>query len=229
VVVENIHRHIELGETRFQAAILGARELGVPIIAMTTTLVAVYAPIGFMQGLVGTLFTEFAFALAGTVLISGTVALTLSPMLSSKILHVSAEPGRFERGVEYFFTGLANRYQRLLHNTLNYIPITVVFGLLILVSIYFMFITSQKELAPVEDQSVLLFQATAPQTATIDYTESYMHQVAHIFDTIKEYGQSFILIGQGVIPLPLSAASKCRRPRSARAASSKSARNCRAN
>jgi len=172
----------------------------VPIIAMTTTLVAVYAPIGFMQGLVGTLFTEFAFALAGTVLISGVVALTLSPMLSSKILHVSSEPGRFERGVENFFTGLANRYQSLLHNTLDYIPVTIVFGLLILVSIYFMFITSQKELAPVEDQSVLLFQATAPQTATIDYTESYMKQVAKIFDTIKEYGQSFILIGRGGDP-----------------------------
>jgi multidrug efflux pump len=200
VVVENIHRHTELGETRFQAAIKGARELAVPIIAMTTTLVAVYAPFGFMHGLVGTLFTEFAFALAGAVLISGIVALTLSPMLSSKILHVSSEPGPFERGVERFFTGLANSYQNLLHNSLNYVPVTIVFGLLILASIYFMYITSQQELAPEEDQSVLLFQATAPQTATIDYTESYMKQVAHIFDSIKEYGQSFILIGRGGDP-----------------------------
>ena len=200
VVVENIHRHIELGETRFHAAIKGARELGVPIIAMTTTLVAVYAPIGFMQGLVGTLFTEFAFALAGAVLISGIVALTLSPMLSSKVLKDVGEPGPFERRVEGFFTGLASAYRRMLHNSLNYVPVTIVFGLLILASIYFMFITSQKELAPIEDQSVLLFQATAPQTATIDYSKAYTKQVAKIFDSIPEYGQSFILIGRGGDP-----------------------------
>ncbi|MEX2523527.1 MAG: efflux RND transporter permease subunit [Gammaproteobacteria bacterium] len=200
IVVENVHRHIELGESRFQAAIKGARELGLPIIAMTTTLIAVYAPIGFMEGLVGTLFTEFAFALAGAVLISGVVALTLSPMLSSKVLKDDSEPGPFERAVEHFFVGLADRYQRLLHNSLNYVPVTIVFGLLILVSIYFMFITSQNELAPVEDQSVLLFQATAPQTATIDYTESYMQQVSDIFKSIPEFLQSFILIGQGGNP-----------------------------
>lgn len=200
IVVENVHRHIELGESRFQAAIKGARELGLPIIAMTTTLIAVYAPIGFMEGLVGTLFTEFAFALAGAVLISGVVALTLSPMLSSKVLKDDANPGPFERAVEHFFVGLANRYQRLLHNSLNYVPVTIVFGLLILVSIYFMFITSQNELAPVEDQSVLLFQATAPQTATIDYSTSYMHQVSDIFKSFPEFLQSFILIGQGGNP-----------------------------
>ena len=200
VVVENIHRHIELGESRFQAAIKGARELGLPIIAMTTTLVAVYAPIGFMEGLVGTLFTEFAFALAGAVLISGIVALTLSPMLSSKVLQDSKQSGPFERRVEWFFTGLARGYQHMLHNTLDYIPVTIMFGLVILASIYFMFITSQNELAPTEDQSVLLFQAMAPQTATIKYSEAYMHQVADIFSTIPEYQQSFILIGQGGNP-----------------------------
>ena len=200
VVVENIHRHLELGESRFQAAIKGARELGLPIIAMTTTLVAVYAPIGFMEGLVGTLFTEFAFALAGAVLISGIVALTLSPMLSSKVLHSSRQSGRFERGVEWFFNGLAHRYQRLLHNTLDYKPVTIVFGLLILASIYPMVMFSQNELAPAEDQSVLLFQARAPQTATVEYSTAYMHQVAEIFKTIPEYQQSFILIGQGGNP-----------------------------
>ncbi|MGD8498597.1 MAG: efflux RND transporter permease subunit, partial [Chromatiales bacterium] len=112
VVVENVHRHIENGLTRFDAAIKGARELALPILAMTTTLVAVYAPIGFMGGLVGTLFTEFAFALAGAVLISGVVALTLSPMLASRVLKDSGKEGRFEHAVERFFTGLANRYRR---------------------------------------------------------------------------------------------------------------------
>ena len=96
VVVENVHRHIEMGKSRYQAAIDGARELGLPIIAMTTTLVAVYAPIGFMGGLVGSLFTEFAFSLAGAVLISGVVALTLSPMLSARVLKAHGQQGRFE-------------------------------------------------------------------------------------------------------------------------------------
>ena len=105
IVVENVHRHIEMGESRFEAALDGARELAMPIIAMTTTLVAVYAPIGFMGGLVGTLFTEFAFTLAGAVLISGVVALTLSPMLSSKVLKSHGQQGRFEQWVEHFFNG----------------------------------------------------------------------------------------------------------------------------
>ncbi|MDN5936599.1 MAG: efflux RND transporter permease subunit, partial [Nitrosospira sp.] len=138
IVVENIHRHIESGASRFKAAIDGARELGLPIIAMTTTLVAVYAPIGFMGGLVGSLFTEFAFTLACAVLVSGVVALTLSPMLSSKVLATAGKAGRFERFVEHFFTGLARRYQSLLHHSLNYLPVTVVFAVAMLGSIYFM-------------------------------------------------------------------------------------------
>lgn len=200
VVVENIHRHIEDGAGRLQAAIQGARELGLPIIAMTTTLVAVYAPIGFMGGLVGTLFTEFAFALAGAVLISGVVALTLSPMLSGKILKVSRNPGPFERGVERFFTRLASGYQRLLHNSLNYVPVTMVFAAVMLGSIYFMFATSQKELAPTEDQSILFFSATAPQTATIEYDKAYTRQIVDAFETVPEYRESFFLLGPGSDP-----------------------------
>jgi len=123
IVVENVHRHIEEGKPRFEAALMGARELALPIIAMTTTLVAVYAPIGFMGGLVGTLFTEFAFALAGAVLISGVVALTLSPMLSSKVLKPHGQQGRFEQWVEHWFTGLAARYQRMLHGMLDALPV----------------------------------------------------------------------------------------------------------
>ncbi len=200
VVVENIHRHIEQGESRFQAALTGARELGLPIIAMTTTLIAVYAPIGFMGGLVGTLFTEFAFALAGAVLISGVVALTLSPMLSSKALKANAQPGPFERGVERFFRALAARYQRVLGRSLDYVPVTIVFGAVVLVSIYFMFVTSQGELAPTEDQSILFFQGTAPQTATIDYTEAYTRQIVDAFETVPEYHESFFLLGRGGDP-----------------------------
>ena len=197
IVVENVHRHIEQGETPLKAALDGARELAMPIISMTTTLVAVYAPIGFMGGLVGTLFTEFAFALAGAVLISGVVALTLSPMLSSRVLKASSGEGRFERAVEHFFNGLADRYRRALQGSLDTLPVTLVFAAVVLFSIYFMFVTAQSELAPDEDQSILFFQATAPQTATIDYNEAYIRQIVSLFESVPEYDKSFILAGFG--------------------------------
>ena len=195
VVVENVHRHIEEGKSKLDAAILGARELGLPIIAMTTTLVAVYAPIGFMGGLVGTLFTEFAFSLAGAVLISGVVALTLSPMVSAYVLKPSGNKGRFETAVEHFFDGLSNSYQRLLHSLLDTPAVILTFGLVILLSIYAMFITSKQELAPTEDQSILFFQAKAPQTATREYNELYVKDILAKFESVPEYDKSFILIG----------------------------------
>jgi multidrug efflux pump len=197
IVVENVHRHIEQGETPLKAALDGARELAMPIISMTTTLVAVYAPIGFMGGLVGTLFTEFAFTLAGAVLISGVVALTLSPMLSSRVLKGSSGEGRFEHAVEHFFNGLADRYRRALRSSLDTLPVTLVFATVVLLSIYFMFVTAQSELAPDEDQSILFFQATAPQTATIDYNEAYIRQIVALFESVPEYDKSFILAGFG--------------------------------
>jgi multidrug efflux pump len=197
VVVENVHRHVEMGQSRLDAALRGARELALPIIAMTTTLVAVYAPIGFMGGLVGTLFTEFAFALAGAVLISGVVALTLSPMLASKVLKPYGQQGRFEQWVEHWFERLASGYQRRLHGTLESLPVTLLFALVVLVSIYFMFTTSKSELAPVEDQSILFFQATAPQTATLEYDEAYTREIEAAFKSVPEYHESFFLLGRG--------------------------------
>lgn len=196
VMVENIHRHIEEGQPRLQAALQGARELGLPVIAMTTTLVAVYAPIGFMGGLVGTLFTEFAFTLAGAVLVSGVVALTLSPMMSSKVLK-EGRAGRFERMVERFFNGLASYYQRLLHKVLEYPSSILLFAVLVLVSIYFMFMLSAKELAPTEDQSILFAIATGPQTATLQYNETYARELIKQFETIPEYKESFLIMGFG--------------------------------
>jgi multidrug efflux pump len=197
IVVENVHRHIEMGKSRFDAAIDGARELGLPIIAMTTTLVAVYAPIGFMGGLVGTLFTEFAFSLAGAVLISGVVALTLSPMLSSKVLRPAGNPGRFERMVEGFFTWLSGFYLRRLQGALDYLPATMLFAAAVLGSIWFMFNTSKAELAPTEDQSILFFQAVAPQTATLEYNEVYTREIIEAFEQVPEYHESFLLLGFG--------------------------------
>jgi multidrug efflux pump len=197
VMVENIHRHIEAGQSRMQAAILGARELGLPVIAMTTTLIAVYAPIGFMGGLVGTLFTEFAFSLAGAVLISGVVALTLSPMMSSRFLKEAGHPGRFELAVEHFFNALATLYQRLLHKILEFPGAIAMFALLVLVSIYLMFMLTNKELAPTEDQSILFTIATGPQTATLHYNETYSRELIKQFESIPEYKESFLIMGFG--------------------------------
>ncbi len=197
VVVENVHRHIENGEARMSAALHGARELALPIIAMTTTLVAVYAPIGFMGGLVGTLFTEFAFTLAGAVLISGVVALTLSPMLSGKVLKPAGEQARFEQWVEHLFGRLSQAYQDALRRSLDWLPVTLVFAAVVLGSIYFMFSASQNELAPTEDQSILFFQALGPQTATLEYNEAYTRQIVELFEEVPEYHESFFLLGFG--------------------------------
>ena len=197
IVVENVHRHIEAGETKMQAALLGARELAMPVIAMTTTLVAVYAPFAFMGGLVGTLFIEFAFTLAGAVVVSGVVALTLSPMLSAAVLKPHGQEGRFEQFVEGFFTRLANGYRKLLHSTLETVSVVVVFAVVVLLSIYFMFVTTPSELAPTEDQSILFFQARSPQTATLEYNEAYADKIQAAFETIPEYHESFYLLGFG--------------------------------
>jgi len=196
IVVENVHRHVQMGKTRFQAAIDGAREISMPIIAMTTTLIAVYAPIGFMEGLVGTLFTEFAFALAGAVLVSGVVALTLSPMLSGKVLHRKDEPGRFEAAVERFFQRLAAAYQRRLSSTLNFLPVTMIFAFVVLVSIYFMFVSTPNELAPTEDQSIMFLSGRMPQTATIEYNEIYTTELVERLGTLPEQHNSFLFMGR---------------------------------
>lgn len=199
VVVENVHRHITDGKPPLEAALVGARELWLPIIAMTTTLVAVYAPIGFMEGLVGTLFTEFAFSLAGAVLVSGIVALTLSPMLSSRILSASP-PGRFERGVEHFFGWLTQRYHRTLERNLRYWPAFVGFAFVVLLSMFPMYLLSQNELAPNEDQGILFVSARGPETATIDYTKRYTQDVLKTYQSIPEYYESFFILGFGGSP-----------------------------
>ena len=195
IMVENVHRHIEQGESRFDAAINGAREMAVPIIAMTTTLVAVYAPIGFMGGLVGSLFTEFAFTLAGTVIISGVVALTLSPMLSGKILKPHGNPGRFERLVERSFGGLANGYKSALSALMDTKSVVIFFALVVLASIYFMVMMSQNELAPTEDQGILFYQGLAPQTATLDYLQEHGEEVLERMEQVPGYNEDFMILG----------------------------------
>ncbi|QCF26714.1 efflux RND transporter permease subunit [Hydrocarboniclastica marina] len=195
IMVENVHRHIEAGESRYQAALHGAREMAGPIIAMTTTLVAVYAPIGFMGGLVGSLFTEFAFTLAGTVVISGVIALTLSPMLSGKVLKPHGTASGFESFVERTFNGLAAKYKSALTSSMQTISVVIFFAVVVLVSIPFMVMFSQNELAPTEDQGILLYQGLAPQTATLDYLQKYGEEMQDRFETLPGYDETFMLLG----------------------------------
>lgn len=200
VVVENVHRHIQQGKTPLAAAQDGARELAMPIISMTTTLLAVYLPIAFMGGLAGILFTEFAFSLAGAVLISGIVALVFSPMLASKVLNGSDEPEKFEMWVESIFERLAKSYQNALRSSLNFLPVFLMFSAIIVVSIFFMFTTSKTEMAPNEDREVVNIQIKAPETATLEYSTSYIRQVVDIVQGIPEHIRHFILIGGGGTP-----------------------------
>lgn len=198
VVVENVHRHIELGETPMQAAILGARELGLPIIAMTTTLVAVYAPIGFLGGLIGTLFTEFAFSLAAAVLVSGVVALTLAPMLAGRVLHDKEHPGRFELLAEKWFDALSRFYKKGLHWVLEYPSSVLAFAIVVLLCLYPMFMLSQQELAPEEDQGFLFAMGHGPQTATLNYNKAYTNELVDIVEKLydtHEYDHSFLTLG----------------------------------
>ena len=171
VVVENIHRHIEEGMQPFEAALAGAREIAVPVISMTITLAAVYAPIGFVSGLTGALFREFAFTLAGAVVVSGVIALTLSPMMASKLLKHDQSSGRFVRFLDRTFDGLRRRYERRLHRTLNFRPVTLLILAGVIAATGIMYVTTQKELAPEEDQGILFNIVKAPQTANLDYLE----------------------------------------------------------
>lgn len=200
VVVENVHRHIQEGKTPLAAAQDGARELAMPIISMTTTLLAVYLPIAFMGGLAGILFTEFAFSLAGAVLISGIVALVFSPMLASKVLNGSDEPEKFEMWVETIFNNLAKIYQNALRASLSFLPVFLMFAVVIVISIFFMFTTSKEEMAPTEDREVVNIQIKAPETATLEYSTSYIRQIVGIVQGIPEHIRHFILIGGGGTP-----------------------------
>lgn len=194
VVVENIHRHIESGKTPLEASILGAREIATAVIAMTITLAAVYAPIGFMGGLTGALFKEFAFTLAGSVIISGIVALTLSPMMCSKLLK-QGDATAMTQYVDKKFETFKNHYQSLLHKVLNERQSVLLVAFSILLSIYFLYRYTASELAPVEDQSAIFVQATAPAYANIDYTNKYTKPIQAIFSQFPETENYFLVNG----------------------------------
>jgi multidrug efflux pump len=195
VVVENIYRHIEEGKTPREAALVGAREIASPIITMTITLAAVYAPIGFIGGLTGALFTEFAFTLAGAVIISGILALTLSPMMCSKVLTNKVMDERFVIMIDKFFDKVRSFYTRRLTATLKYRPVTIVFAAIILISCYFLATTTQTELAPKEDQSALWIMLTGPKSANIDYMNKFTSPLHEIFDELPQTQDYFVING----------------------------------
>ena len=196
IVVENIQRHMEGGMSKFQAAIQGARELANPIIAISIVLIAVYVPIGFMSGLTGALFTEFAFTLAGSVAISAIVALTLSPMMCSKFLKLNSNKTEgFVAFVDRQFEALRQRYQQVLQDSLQTLLVTVVFSILIFISIALLYATSKSELAPIEDQGVIISQLTASPNATLGQTQLYANEVYKLYKTFPETERVFQLDG----------------------------------
>jgi len=194
VMVENIERHLHMGKKPYQAAIDAARELIAPIIAMTITLATVYTPVALQGGLTGSLFREFAFTLAGAVFISGVVALTLSPMMGSKLLR----EGDTEKG----FAGFINRqfekvrllYMRMLGSTLNYRPVVLTLWLIVVALIFPFYMFSQKELAPAEDQSFLFAILQASANSTIEQTKLFANQVDEIYRSVPEFVASFQIV-----------------------------------
>ena len=198
IVVENVSRHLEEGMGRIEAAIAAARELGGPIIAMTVVLAAVYVPIGFQSGLTGALFAEFAFALVGAVTVSGVVALTLSPMLCSRLLKPPDAEGtgweaRLTRFIDRSFSRLRGAYERRLHSSLDTLPVTLVFALIVLSSIYFLFSSAKTELAPMEDQGVVITQSISAPNSTLQQRQLYSREVYRIFAAHPETEHVFQL------------------------------------
>ncbi|OGT46696.1 MAG: multidrug efflux protein [Gammaproteobacteria bacterium RIFCSPHIGHO2_12_FULL_38_11] len=197
IVVENVHRHIEDGVTPFKAALMSAKELTKPIVAITVVLISVYLPIGFMGGLTGALFTEFAFTLAAAVTVSAVIALTLSPMMCSRLLkpHVEKTENRallfINNQIEYMTTKYHNGIKRVL----QFLPVVIVFAVVILLSNIYLFASSSSELAPQEDQGIIMAQTITSANASIDQMAIYSKQVANIFSSYSETQNTFQING----------------------------------
>ena len=191
VMVENVERHLHLGKPPFRAAMDAARELVGPIIAMTITLAAVYAPIGIQGGLTGALFREFAFTLAGAVIVSGIVALTLSPMMGSKLLRQGDTERGFAGIINRNFDRVRNLYTRTLSGTLRYRPVVLTLWAIVAALMIPFYMFSQRELAPNEDEGVVFSVLQAPANATIDQTNLFARQVYDVYHSLPEMGATF--------------------------------------
>ena len=200
VVLENIYRHIEEGLDPFSAAIKGVREISFAVIAMTMTLAAVFAPLAFTPGRTGKLFGEFALALAGAVVVSGFVALTLAPMLSSKFLRHNPNPSWFDRSMERVLTGLSNGYESLLTLILNrarWVVVLVMVGSG--VGIAMIYPTMKQELSPLEDRGVILATVNAPDGSTLEYTDRYARSLEKFGQAYPEFDRIFANIGNPTV------------------------------
>jgi multidrug efflux pump len=195
IVVENIDRHMKEGVTPFSSAIQGARELGGPILAMTVVLVAAYLPIAFQSGLTGALFTQFAFTLVGAITVSAIIALTLSPMMCSRIFNEKMEEGRFACLVDRGFSRVRSGYQRMLTSWLETWPVLIVLLVLLLASLPYLFATSTSELAPQEDLGFVAYQLIGPPDATTQQMETYSQQALALGKSIPEYRGAFQIVG----------------------------------
>ncbi|MEM6581141.1 MAG: efflux RND transporter permease subunit [Pseudomonadota bacterium] len=191
VVVENVHRHIEEGKSPREAALVGARQVALPVIAMTLTLAAVYAPIGFLGGLTGVLFSEFALTLAGAVLVSGIIALTLSPMMCSRLLKDQAHQGRAADWLDERFQALHDGYKYLLGLCLANRGAVLLFAFAIFASLPVIFALAQQELAPEEDFGSLSIYATPPDYSNIDYTNYFLDEMVDIWKQVPEVTHSW--------------------------------------
>ncbi len=204
IVVENVDRHMKLGQAPYEAAISAARELAGPIVAISVVLIAVYIPIGFQGGLTGSLFSEFAFTLAGAVAVSALIALTLSPMMCARFFKMEHDGGnRLVRMIDHNFEIFTNLYHRILRVMLDAWKVVVVFGAVVIVLIAVMMglplmgVMAKSELAPAEDQSFIFYIGTGAPNASIQQMAGYQHQAFKALSSIPEYENSFQFAGNG--------------------------------
>ena len=191
IVVENVDRHMKEGKSPLEASLIAARELGSPILAMTVVLIAVYIPIGFQGGLTGALFTEFAFTLASAVAVSGLIALTLSPMMCSRIFTEKQETSSFVQKIDRVFDKVHHSYQSTLRDLLSTWQVIIVMGVILLGGVAYLYATAHTELAPTEDQGIVLMQASGPPNSTVNQMQTYADQIYAIASAEPDYEQAF--------------------------------------
>ncbi len=199
VVLENVYRHIEEGKKPFEAAIIGSKEIAFAVIAMTLTLAAVYAPLAFSPGRTGKLFTEFALALAGAVVVSGVVALTLTPMMCSLLLKHNPKPLFYDRWIEAGLNAMTNAYARVLGWTLQARWLIVLIMVASGVGTWYLLKDMKRELAPLEDRGVIVNNVNAPDGATLDYTLRYVQAIERIGGSYKEFDRIFTVAGNPTV------------------------------
>jgi multidrug efflux pump len=199
VVLENIFRHVEEGLPPFQAALKGAKEVGFAVVAMTLTLAAVFAPLAFTPGRTGRLFVEFALTLAGAVIVSGFIALTLTPMMCSKLLRHEPAPNRFDRLMEAVLVGIGRGYELALRGVLQRRWLVLLVMLASGIASWMLFRSAKSELAPVEDRGVIFTSVSAPDGSTLDYTQRYMQAIERIGMAYPEFDRIFIVTGNPTV------------------------------